>query len=481
MKNLNVTFTTIFLALACFGLLPQIEAAPQVAPAPDGCYPGFTTAEGCNALQFLGAGAGNTGLGWYSLYLVGGGNFNTGVGAGTLVLNTADSNTAVGAAALLLNTTGTQNVAVGTDALVYNDSGSNNNAFGAFALFNNMDGVANNAFGTDALLENIHASDNTAVGHSALFNNDITGNNVAVDNTAVGAQALFSNSDGDSNTAVGFQALYDNDTGTQNTAVGNSALLNNDFGNQNVAIGDDSLLNNVSASGNTVVGAVAGSNIVAGSFNTYIGEAVAGAVDESHTVRIADNLPSALGVSACFIGGIVSTVQSGAGIDSVTIRLADGRLGHPVSSRRYKEEIKPMDKASEALFALQPVMFRYKKQIDPQQGLDYGLIAEDVAKVAPELAVRNGKGEIENVRYQAIYAMMLNEFLKEHRKVEEQKAAIAALKSVVALQQREFQATIAEQRKEFEARLQQQDAKIQTVSAQIELNKLASATLANNQ
>src|SRR5437016_722088 len=118
MKNRNVTLTTTFLAIGCFALLPEAQA---VSPAPDGCYPGFTTAEGCNALNFLGAGLGNTGLGWYALYSDTSGNYNTGVGAGALILNTADSNTAVGTVALLLNTTGTQNVAVGTDALVFND------------------------------------------------------------------------------------------------------------------------------------------------------------------------------------------------------------------------------------------------------------------------------------------------------------------------------------------------------------------------
>src|SRR6266849_7500853 len=137
MKTRLKIFTTILSVLASFAFLPQIQAAPDVVPGPDGCYPGYTTAEGCNALKFLGSGAGNTGVGWYSLYSVGGGNYNTGVGAGTLVLNTADSNTAVGAAALLLNTTGTENTATGTDALVYNDSGNRNSGFGAFALFNN--------------------------------------------------------------------------------------------------------------------------------------------------------------------------------------------------------------------------------------------------------------------------------------------------------------------------------------------------------
>src|SRR5436853_5497315 len=157
MKNRSslAIFATILSAVTCFGLLPGAQA---VVPAPDGCYPGFTTAEGCKALQFLGAGAGNTGVGWYSLYLVGGGNFNTGVGAGTLVLNTSDSNTAVGAAALLLNTTGTENVAVGTDALVHNT------AVGAVALFNNIDGSENTALGTGAGQNVITGFNNTYVG-----------------------------------------------------------------------------------------------------------------------------------------------------------------------------------------------------------------------------------------------------------------------------------------------------------------------------
>jgi hypothetical protein len=146
------------------GLSPKAQA---VSPAPDGCYPGFTTKEGCNALQFLTSGAGNTGLGWYSLFSAGAANYNTGVGAGTLVLNTADSNTAVGAAALLLNTSGTENTAVGTDALVVNDSGGFNDAFGVFALGHNTDGAANVAVGDSAFAGNVHGSYNTAIGYLA--------------------------------------------------------------------------------------------------------------------------------------------------------------------------------------------------------------------------------------------------------------------------------------------------------------------------
>jgi hypothetical protein len=147
MKKQKITITAILMALGCFAMSPQIQA---VSPAPDGCFPGFTTAEGCDALHFLSTGAGNTGVGWRSLLFNSTGNFNTGVGAGTLVLNNGDSNTATGAAALLLNTAGMQNTANGTDALVHNDTGSNNSALGAFALFNNTAGDYITALGANA-------------------------------------------------------------------------------------------------------------------------------------------------------------------------------------------------------------------------------------------------------------------------------------------------------------------------------------------
>ena len=142
MKNQNITLTSIILALGCFAFLPKTQA---VSPPPDGCYPGFTTAEGCNALESLTSGAANTGLGWYSLFGTTTGSFNTGVGAGALVLNNADSNTAVGTAALLLNAAGTGNSALGTAALVNNDNGSNNTAVGSFALQTNTNGSNNTA------------------------------------------------------------------------------------------------------------------------------------------------------------------------------------------------------------------------------------------------------------------------------------------------------------------------------------------------
>ncbi len=350
----------ILIGVVCIGLLPQMQAAPQVVPAPDGCYPGFTTAEGCLALQNLTTGAGNTGVGWRSLFSAGAFNFNTGVGAGTLVLNTADSNTAVGAAAMLLNTTGTKNTAVGTAALVYNDSG----------------------------IENV------AVGFQALFQNTTIGGNAGAFNTAVGTLALQNNTTGIFNTAIGDDVLNMNTTTHDNTAVGAGAMANS------------------TGSNNTAVGRQAGLSSGTGSNNVYLGANMTGVAGENdHT----------------YIRNINTTSVSGGGTDTVTVNVTTGLLGHATSSRRYKEDIKPMDNSSQTLFALKPVTFRYKKEIDQRQSLEYGLVAEEVAQVDSSLAIRDKNGQIDSVRYNAINAMLLNEFLKEHRKNEEQEATIARL------------------------------------------------------
>jgi hypothetical protein len=176
MKNQNITLTSIILAIGCFAFLPKMQA---VSPAPDGCYPNFTTAEGCNALSHLTSGAGNTGLGWYALFGTSTGNFNTAIGAGALVTNNEDSNTAVGAAALLLNTAGTGNSALGTAALVNNDNGANNTAVGAFALQTNTNGGNNTAVG-NAALQNSTGDYNIALGVNAGTDPDITSNNVYI-------------------------------------------------------------------------------------------------------------------------------------------------------------------------------------------------------------------------------------------------------------------------------------------------------------
>jgi hypothetical protein len=412
----RIQSTLSLITLLFLGLLPQMQA---VSPAPDGCYPGFTTAEGCNALALLTTGAGNTGVGWYSLYLVGGGNFNTGVGAGTLVLNTADSNTAVGTAALLLNTTGGNNTAVGTDALVYNDTAEGNTATGAFALFSHVSGNGNTATGANALFSDVSGQLNTAMGAGALFtdNNGFNGSF----NTAVGASALLSNNGGD-NTAVGAQALLDNTTGNDNTADGLSALASNTTG-----------------SGNVAIGSFAGLQQTTGSNNVYIGYQIEGTAGESN---------------ACYIKSIFG--QTAAGGSAVFID-ANSKLGTLTSSKRFKEEIKPMNNASDALFALKPITFRYKKEIDPAGKSQFGLVAEEVEKVNPDLVVRDKEGKPYSVRYDQVNAMLLNEFLKEHRKVEEQQKQIDTLT----------------------ARLKEQDSKIQKVSDQLEMSKSASKVVVN--
>ena len=397
-------------ALICFGLLPTAQA---VVPPPDGGYPNFTTAEGDHALQALTSGLGNTAIGTFSLFSVTDGNFNTAVGAGSLDLNLGDSNTATGAAALLFNITGSENTAVGAAALEFNDTGQANSATGAFALFSNTTG-----------------SFNTASGYQALFTNTI-----GFDNTANGLNALQSNSDGSFNTATGAGALLSNTTGDFNTANGVSTLLSNTTGSENTAMGHG-----------------AGNSLTTDDGNVCIGSGVSGEAGAGNTTWIRN----------------VNTLAQPiiAGIDGVTVRLSDGRLGHGVSSRRYKQDIQPMDRTSEALYGLKPVTFHYKKEIDPSQSLDFGLIAEEVAQANPELAVRDREGKISNYRRDAINAMLLNEFLKQHKafveeqhKVRDQGATIARLEEQVAAL----------------------TAGLQKVSAQLELNKAAPQTVLNDQ
>ena len=372
--------------LACFGLSPSAHA---VVPAPDGCYPGFTTAEGCGALNSLTTGAGNTGVGWRSLFLNTTGSFNTALGAGALLLNNADTNTAIGAAALLLNTTGPTNTAVGVGAL------------------------SSNTFGGGS----------TAVGYQALASQTGRGGS-----TAVGSRALATQTDGEANTATGAAAL-ENNTGSGNTADGFTALRD--------STGND----------NTALGAGAGGNVTTASNVICIGAGVFGA-----------NLDN-----SCYIGNIFgSTSASGVGV----LVNSNGRLGTMTSSARYKELIKPMAKASEALFSLTPVTFRYKKEIDSAGIQQLGLIAEDVEKVNPDLIVRDKEGKPYSVRYDQVNAMLLNEFLKEHkafveeqRKVQEQGASIARL----------------------EQQIEALTVGLQKVSAQLELSKPTPQTVLNDQ
>ncbi len=409
------------LMLACFALLPSAQAVtPELLPAPppDGAYTGFNTAEGLNALFNLTSGQFNTALGFAVLKADNSGSHNTGMGA----------------QALLQNTIGSYNTAVGENAMVSNIDGVQNMALGQGALAHNLHGDNNTAMGFQALLSNT-ADNNTAVGWKALTSN------TGPVNTATGAFALPSNTTGDSNNATGFEALFKNTTGVWNEAYGFDALFNNVSGSENTAIGDS-----------------AGFNIT-GSLNIDIGSAVYGVPGESNVTRIG-LATGGSAQTACYIGGIYGvTVATGVSV-GVT---SDGQLGVlPASSARFKDEIKPMEKVSEAILALKPVTFHYKQKIDPKGIPQFGLVAEEVAKVNPDLVTRDAKGEVYTVRYEAVNAMLLNEFLKEHRKVEQLK--------------KDFECKLAQQQKQIEALT----AGLQKVSAQVQISKPASQTIVDN-
>jgi hypothetical protein len=341
--------------------------------------------------------------------------------------------TAAGDHALQALTLGVGNTAIGTFSLFSVSTGNFNTAVGAGSLDLNV-GDSNTATGAAALLFNTTGTENTAVGTAALeFNNS---GNV---NSAFGALALISNT-GSNNTAIGDRAMLNNVSGGSNTAVGQAVMLNNHTGNANIAIGVQALGNNDSGNGNIVLGNVAGSGITTA--NNVICIGLGGANVDNRT----------------YIANINTTTVSGGGTDTVTVDLSTGLLGHLSSSRRYKEEIQPMNNSSETLYRLKPVTYRFKKEIDTSQSLDYGLVAEDVAAVDPSLAIRDGKGQIEAVRYTAINAMLLNEFLKEHKKVEDLEGTVASLVTTV----------------------KEQAAQIQKVSAQVEVNNAGPKTVLNN-
>jgi hypothetical protein len=360
-------------------------------------------------------------------------------------------NTAEGQDALLSRTNGLYNTAVGIFSVLSLTDGNFCTGLGAGTLLaNTADG--NTATGAGALLTNTTGEFNTANGEFALFSNTTGGFN-----TAIGSEALLSNTTGGSNIAVGRDALFNNTEGGSNMAMGVAALFINTAGDRNTAIGQNALFGSTGG-GNVAVGYGAGSAVTTASDVICIGTDVVGEDVGSHT----------------YIGNINTTSVSGGNADFVTVDLTTGLLGHLSSSRRYKEEIKPMDKASEVLFALKPVTYRYKKDIDRTQALDYGLVAEEVAKIDPNLAIRDANGQIETVRYNAINAMLLNEFLKEHKKVEEQGCKIEVQEAATAQQRNDCEATIAQLKREVEtlvARSREQDAKIQKVSAQDEFSR----------
>src|SRR5713101_6094035 len=275
----------------------------------------------------------------------------------------------------------------------------------------------NTVLGDDALFSLTTGEENTATGYRALYFNT-TGNF----NTAIGASALFSNTTGFGNTATGSAALLNSSTGFSNTATGSAALANNTTGNENTATGFHALLNNKTGNKNIALGFRAGSDLTTGDKNIDIGNA--GLAGESSTIRIGRIQDQ----TATFIAGISgATVPTGVAV----IVDADGHLGTTTSSARFKEAIKPMDKASEAVLALRPVTFRYKHDVDPDGIPQFGLVAEQVEKVNPDLVARDAQGKVFTVRYEAVNAMLLNEFLKEHKKVQELEATVVKLQSTI--------------------------------------------------
>lgn len=427
----------ILFSLAFFALSTTVHA---ISPPPDGGYAGFNTAEGQNALFSLNSstGLGNTAVGSFSLKSDVNGSFNTGIGAGTLLLNTGDTsigdgieNTAVGAAALLLNTTGGENTAIGVAALSNNTTASGNTAVGSNALLSNTTG------GTLGITQGIDVGPNTAVGDSALVSNTVASANTAVGfqalgrntsglqdtdlglSTAVGFQAL-ANATGPGagfNDAFGYQALFHLNAGTSNVAIGGRALVASTIGSSNVALGNQAGAQITTGNENICIGFAAGLGLTTGSNNIRIGDA--NGQNEDDTIRIGRG-----GVhTKTIVAGIFGAVVPGG---TAVVVNSEGQLGTTTSSRRFKDEIKAMDRTSEAILALNPVTFYYKA--DKAHIPQFGLIAEEVAEVNPALIVRDKTGRPYTVRYDAVNAMLLNEFLKEHKTVQELKKEIAALR-----------------------------------------------------
>ena len=428
MKNRH-TILNLF-AFGCFGLASMAQA---VGPDTDGSIPGSNNGEGIGVLVSRTTGVWNTGTGFEALNHLTAGNQNTATGLRALSSDVNGGfNTATGVFSLFSNTSGFFNSATGAYSLANNISGNNNTANGYGALYRNT-ADRNTANGFGALYKNTTGTDNTATGYEALFSN------IGSDNTANGSGALDLNTTGGANTAIGSAALQSNTGGNNNTAIGAGALSSNATATSNTAVGWSALSGNTTGFSNIALGAAAGVSVATANEVICIGTNVSGE-DVSHS---------------CYIGSIFGQTSSGG--TSVYIN-SNGRLGTLTSSARFKKEIKPMDESSTAILALKPVTFRYKHEIDPKGIPQFGLVAEDVEAVNPDLVVRDKEGKVNTVRYEAVNAMLLNEFLKEHRKVEGQEATIAQMKKGMDT---------------LVAHIKEQDSKIQKVSDRVEMSTAA--------
>jgi Chaperone of endosialidase len=374
-------------------------------------------------------------------------NNNTAIGGALQAITTGRFNTGTGYVALNYNTTGNRNTATGYAALLSNTTASDNTANGAYALNRNTVGANNTATAVGALQNNTTGDRNTANGYNALFSNT-----TGLFNTATGANALDNNTIGGNNTATGFNAISANTTGNFNAAFGSASLGQSTTGSGNTAVGYAALYYFISGRQNTALGYFAGSNVTTANDVICIGST--GANVNSST----------------WIGNIYG-VSPQSGPTAPVIVSAGGQLGTVASSERFKKDVAPMDKTSEAILSLRPVTFHYKT--DTEGAPQFGLIAEEVAKVNPELVLPDKEGKPYTVRYDAVNAMLLNEFLKEHRKNAEQGATITALRANDAKQE----ATIAQQQKQIEAI----SMALQKVSAQFEVSRYAPQVAENNQ
>ena len=421
----SIPSVLITLSVFCFAIAPNTQA---LSPPPDGGYAGGNTAEGTDALFSLTNGVWNTALGAQALNHDTTGLQNTAAGYQSLLSNTTGGqNTASGVWSLFNNVDGHENTATGYQSLFSNIMGGQNTASGAWSLFSNLSGQYNTADGYKALANNISGIGNTAVGAEALWRNT-----EGTANTAIGGGALTHNTTAGRNTGIGADALEHNTSGSSNTAMGYAALDRNNTGGSNTAIGDLALYSTFGNS-NTAIGSRAGQYVVTASNVTCIGANVGGA-------NVSDTT---------WIGGVYGvTTQSGT--TAPVIVSADGQLGTLASSERFKKDIATMQKASESILSLRPVTFHYKT--DTTGTPQFGLVAEEVAKVNPALVLPDKEGKPYTVRYDQVNAMLLNEFLKARRQIDAQQKQIDAL-----------------------------TAGLQKVSAQLEASKPAPQVVSNNQ
>jgi len=293
-----------------------------------------------------------------------------------------------------------------------------NTALGLNALLGNTTGSLNTAVGFQALQSNTTGLRNTATGAGALASNT-----TGTFNIATGVNALLNNTVGGGNTATGFSALFSNTTGGANTATGGAALFNNTTGGANTATGVNALFNNTTGSGNTAIGAGAGQNVTLGSNNIHISNG--GFAADDALIRIGTGGTQ----TATFIAGIRGVTT---GVDDALAVMIDsaGQLGTTSSSRRVKTDIRDLGDQSRPLHQLRPVSFRYRSH-PPDGPPQYGLIAEEVAEIYPELVLLDPDGQPAGVRYHVLPAMLLNELQRQARDITEQARELAELRAKV--------------------------------------------------